>query len=188
MPTDKRDDFQTIEAFPGNAIRFSKKRGWQNEMLFTVGEVCRITGLSRKLLFDYKDLLPPAAYSSRGYEDRRGVQYDGYGLYDTDTLRVFTKIGILREIALSRSEIKKALLENRNFDDLLEAQIKSILLQRKQLEKRRLLAEKVKETGLELLVEKIVKEKFHEEKSGQKENTDRSAGTAGIVCGGENEE
>ncbi len=63
--------------------------------LYRVGEVCRRTGLSRKHLFQYKQIVPPVA-----------TEYEGaYKLYDEEGLRKLEKIALLRRIGLHKPEI-----------------------------------------------------------------------------------
>ena len=40
--------------------------------LFSVKEVCEMTGLNRKKLFDYQDMVPPSDYDKSGYRTIKG--------------------------------------------------------------------------------------------------------------------
>ena len=63
--------------------------------LYRVKEVYALTGLSRKLLFEYKELVPPAA-----------TEYAGdYKLYDSRGLEKLKLIAALRSIGFEKPDI-----------------------------------------------------------------------------------
>jgi DNA-binding transcriptional MerR regulator len=55
--------------------------------LYRVKEVCEKTGLTRKQLFDYKEMVPPTEYDRSGYK-----------LYDAETVEKLKKVAFYRSI------------------------------------------------------------------------------------------
>lgn len=94
----------------------------ENENLYTVGEVCRLTGTTRKTLFYYDriGLLMPSR--------RDGVQ--NFKEYDGDKVRRLKRILQYREAGLKITEIRE-LLDNEKADRI---QILKDALQRMQKE------------------------------------------------------
>lgn len=78
----------------------------------TVKEVCRLTGLTRKLLHDYdrQGIVKPSGYANMGTENS-----DGYKLYDNAAVIKLYQAAIFRRLHLERSDIKKR-LTNPNYD------------------------------------------------------------------------
>lgn len=94
--------------------------------LRTVKEVCTLTGLNRKLLFDYKDVIKPSAYSNTGFDGK-----DGYKLYDESAVIKLRQVAIFRELGMERTDIKKRICDsNYDLNQLLDEQI--FLLKEKQ--------------------------------------------------------
>ncbi|MBR2262864.1 MAG: MerR family transcriptional regulator [Firmicutes bacterium] len=84
--------------------------------LYRVGEVCRRTGLSRKHLFQYKQIVPAVA-----------TEYEGaYKLYDEEGLRKLEKIALLRQIGLHKPQIL-AILDDRGQERVLLLEQKQLL-------------------------------------------------------------
>ena len=87
----------------GNAVR-----------LYKVKEVCALTGLSRKRLFDYRHIVNPAAYENPA----------GYKLYDEDAVQRLKEIALLRELDIPLKEIERLFADPEgNGTAILEAQI-----------------------------------------------------------------
>ena len=104
--------------------------------LYRVGEVCRRTGLSRKHLFQYKQIVPPAA-----------TEYEGaYKLYDEEGLRKLEKIALLRRIGLHKPQIL-AILDDPGRERVLLLEQKQCLHQEMQrIEARMALLEQALES------------------------------------------
>jgi DNA-binding transcriptional MerR regulator len=100
----------------------SAGNGQGNDNLYTVGEVCRLTGTTRKTLFYYDriGLLTPSR--------RDGVQ--NFKEYDSDKVRRLRKILQYREAGLKITEIRE-ILDDKEADTI---QILQGALQRMQKE------------------------------------------------------
>lgn len=92
--------------------------------LRTVKEVCTLTGLNRKLLFDYKDVIKPSAYSNTGFDGK-----DGYKLYDESAVIKLRQVAIFRELGMERTDIKKRICDsNYDLNQLLDEQIFPLII------------------------------------------------------------
>lgn len=73
----------------------SKENG---NTLYTVKDVCQITGLTRKQLFDYQKMVPPVSHDKSGYK-----------LYDDDSIVRLVTIAELRSIDMPLIKIGKVI-------------------------------------------------------------------------------
>lgn len=64
--------------------------------LFSVKEVCKRTGLSRKQLFDYQSIVGPTDYDKSGYK-----------LYDSEAIEKLKDVALYRSIDLPLKVIDK---------------------------------------------------------------------------------
>ena len=100
--------------------------------LYRVGEVCQKTGLSRKHLFLYKQVVLPVA-----------TEYEGsYKLYDEEGLRKLEKIAFLRKVGLRRPQILEILQDPAQERDILLQQKEHLQQEKGWLETRMELLEK----------------------------------------------
>lgn len=121
------------------------------EKFKTVKEVCKLTGLTRKLLHDYdeQNIVKPTAYRSVGYTDRDGKEYDGYKLYDEEAVIKLQQIAIFRKLRLSRSEIKTRMAAvDYDSNRLLDEQINMLKREKKEIEDLIVVAEQLKLLGM----------------------------------------
>lgn len=120
-------------------------------MYKTVKEVCELTGLTRKLLFDYEEMeiVMPSGYSTRGYIDSEGKEYNGYKLYDEEAVMKLQLIAMYKNLGLKRAEIKKRITAD-DYDciRILDEQIEMLRREKEEIENKILLAEQLKILGL----------------------------------------
>jgi len=90
--------------------------------LHSVKEVCDITGLTRKQLFDYQKLVQPTSHDKSGYK-----------LYDNDALQKLAFIAELRSIETPLSEIRKVLAGESGKMSVIYSQIKVLEERKKQV-------------------------------------------------------
>lgn len=150
-----------LEPFLGNAIPCGTKGGKGKAVLFTVGEVSAITGMSRKLLFDYKELVPPADFRTRGYEDRNGITYGGYKLYDVDGLYTFLLISVFRKMGMKRAQIKQMLSEKDQKEALEKWQrthLHVLMEEKEKLEEQLHFAERILEIGIDSYIRQMLEQ------------------------------
>ena len=103
--------------------------------LKSVKEVCEITGLNRKTLFDYKDVVKPAGYKNYMVDDR-----DGYKLYDDKAVKLLIQIAFYQKLGMQRKEIQE-LITSDDYDCnkanmVLNAHIKKLEEEKKRLERK----------------------------------------------------
>lgn len=113
--------------------------------LYTVKEVCELTGLNRKLLYDYKEenIVIPFGYSNVGFDD-----HDGYKLYDEDAVLKLQQIAIFRKLAMKRADIKeKMTADDYDSNAILDEQLEMLKLKKKEIEDMILIAEQLKLLG-----------------------------------------
>lgn len=92
--------------------------------LYRVGEVCQRTGLSRKHLFLYKQVVLPVA-----------TEYEGaYKLYDEEGLQKLEEIAFLRTVGLHRPQILEILQDPARERDILRQQKERLQRERGRLE------------------------------------------------------
>lgn len=92
--------------------------------LYKVKEVCNLTGLSRKQLFDYQDIVKPTSYDKSGYK-----------LYDSTALQDLVTIAELRGIDTSLKQIRKLIKGQSTKENIVKEQIKNLEKQRNTIEK-----------------------------------------------------
>ena len=90
--------------------------------LYSVKEVCDITGLTRKQLFDYQKLIQPTSHDKSGYK-----------LYDNDAVQKLALIAELRNIETPLSEIRKLLAGETGKMSVIYSQIKVLEERKKQV-------------------------------------------------------
>lgn len=117
----------------------------------TVKEVCELTGLNRKLLFDYEKegIIKPSDYRTRGYENQKGVTFNGHKLYDEVAVYKLQQVAIFRKLGLARSAIKEK-MSSKEYDanKVLEEQIYMLKQKQKEIEELLIVAEQLKVIGM----------------------------------------
>ena len=91
--------------------------------LFSVKEVCEMTGLNRKKLFDYQDMVPPSDYDKSGYK-----------LYDFKAISDLTVIAELRRTGARLARIREAINGTISKEELLAEQIVVLKEQKESIE------------------------------------------------------
>ncbi len=121
----------------------------------TVKEVCKLTGLNRKLLYlyDKEGIVKPSAYQNGGYEGlakKSGVKvnYDGYKLYDEEAVTKLQQVAIYEKLHVKRSDIKARFAAKKNTRDLLEEQIQMLQKKKQEIEELLIVAEQLKMIGM----------------------------------------
>lgn len=121
----------------------------------TVKEVCKQTGLNRKLLYlyDKEGIVKPSAYQNVGYEGlakKSGVKinYNGYKLYDEEAVMKLQQIAIYEKLHVKRSDIKARFAAKSNTRDLLEEQIQMLQKEKQEIEELLIVAEQLKMMGM----------------------------------------
>lgn len=91
-----------VEAFPGNALYCNRGLQPMNEYK-SVGEVCAITGLTRKQLyyFHHEKVVRAVAYANYSVEG-----HNGYKLYDEEAVQKLRQIALYYQLGMTRSEIR----------------------------------------------------------------------------------
>lgn len=121
--------------------------------LRTVTEVCEITKLTKKLLFDYEDVVPPTeryGHNSKG---------KGYKLYDDKAVLKLYQIAIFRELGIPRKEIRKQ-MKSPDYDsnEVLRKQIRMLQKQQKKVENQIAAAQEMLFIGInDIICESIKK-------------------------------
>lgn len=114
--------------------------------LSTVKEVCDLTGLNRKLLYDYKEekIVVPSGYANAGFDDQ-----DGYKLYDEAAVLKLQQIAIFRKLGMKRSEIKEK-MKDEDYDSnaILDEQLELLNRKKKEIEDMIVVAEQLKLLGM----------------------------------------
>lgn len=117
----------------------------------TIAEICRITGLTSKIVNDYDNegIVVASGRRSRGYEDRNGKEYKGYKVYDEEAVTKFKHIAILRQLGWSRSDIKKKMAPGvYNEEELLKEQLVFLQKKKEEIENQILAIEQMKAIGI----------------------------------------
>lgn len=119
----------------------------------SVGEVCKITGLNRRQLDEYKDIVKPVSYSTKGHycrdyerngRDVRGYESTGHKEYDDEGLDRLILIKLFIELKVKRSEIKRIFQSpDFDFDKSLKEQIENLKRRKEETERLIELAETV---------------------------------------------
>lgn len=100
----------------------------------SVKEVCKKTGLNRKLLFDYKDVVSPSGYTAHGYKE-----------YSEEDLEKLQYIAIFRGLGLKREEIKKIMKDsNVDYLEICNKQKKMLIQKKNEIETQLELIELIK--------------------------------------------
>ena len=89
-----------------------KSEGSIAHTLFTVKEVCEKTGLTRKQLFDYKEIVNPVKYDKSGYK-----------LYDLEGIKQLNLIAALRGIDVPLADIRLVIEGLKTKEEIVENQI-----------------------------------------------------------------
>jgi DNA-binding transcriptional MerR regulator len=94
--------------------------------LYRVKEVCEMTGLSRKQLFDYKEIVHPAEYDQSGYK-----------LYDAEAVEKLEKVAFYRSIDIPVKTIDYLINDpDADIEIELKRQIEELKAEMKKLEKK----------------------------------------------------
>lgn len=96
--------------------------------LFGPQEIYRLTGITPKIINDYKDVVKPTSYKENLI----------YKQYDEKAVNKFRQIAIYRELGLKRTKIKE-ILEDPNYDSNLALDELIVLLQEKKKHLERLI-------------------------------------------------
>lgn len=81
--------------------------------LYAPKDIYRITGLDRKTLFNFKDIIPATDHSNDFVRKNEGNDFgEGYKLYDEAALKQFVIISMLKELGVQNAEIKKMFIDN----------------------------------------------------------------------------
>lgn len=113
-------------------------------------EVCELTGLSRKLLFDYDEqgIVKATSHEFNDYEDRNGKSYEGYKLYDDNAVRKLQQVSIFRKLKIKRSDIKKIMTApDYDYNRVLDMQIDMLNQEIEELKKLLNVAKSLKYIG-----------------------------------------
>lgn len=103
------------------------------EPIFRVKEVCMLTGLTRKQLFDYQEMVPPVAYEKAGYK-----------LYNAAAVEKLRMVAELRSIQVPLIEIGKLISGKCDKMELLQNHIRTLQSQKIELEEMIVKAEHMK--------------------------------------------
>lgn len=131
----------------------------------TVKEICEKTGLNRKLLFDYADVIEPCGHRTVGYVTREGKSIDGHKEYDEEALVRFQQVAIYRQLGMSRSEIKKKMGEGYDCNGIIEEQLKELRKKLIEIEELIAVAEQMKRIGIRNEVSLLFSRELRQEMS-----------------------
>lgn len=95
----------------------------KNVKLYSVKEVCKMTGLTRKQLFDYQKMVKPAALDKSGYK-----------LYDENSISRLSVIAEMRGINIPLAKIKEVLEGKGSKMSAIMNQINVLEEQKKQID------------------------------------------------------
>ena len=104
-----KENIKVIDRSNGTHL---KSEGNLEQRLFPVKEVCEITGLTRKQLFDYKGIGGPSSHDKSGYK-----------LYDGRALNRLMTIAELRRIGMSLNLITQVLYGKKEKTEAIKEQI-----------------------------------------------------------------
>lgn len=117
----------------------------------TVIEVCKITGLTPKIIDDYdrERIVLASNRRTRGYEDSEGRNYRGYKEYDDEAIMKLQLVAIFRKLGLSRSEIKeKMTAPDFECNKVLKEQVIMLKKKKEEIENLIIMAEQLRMVGL----------------------------------------
>ena len=109
-----------------------KSEGSTAQDLYSVKEVCNQTGLSRKQLFDYQEIVRPIGHSKSGYK-----------LYDLKGIRQLKMIAELRDIDVSLAEIRLVVDGSKTKEEIIKNQINVLNERKRFIDSMLILAEKM---------------------------------------------
>ena len=109
-----------------------------NVALKTVKQVCEITSLTRKVLYEYKDIVKPSAYATYTVMGKKdGSPKDGYKLYNDEAVAKFKQVAVYRELGLSKKEIGAILTApNYNVNQVWDEQLTLLHEKQKKIEQQ----------------------------------------------------
>lgn len=112
--------------------------------LYSVNEICKKTGLDRKALFDYKDVVPATDHQNFNIEGK-----EGYKLYDEESLIKLQQIAIFKKLHMKKSIIKDK-FNSSEYDSIkiLNEQVELLNERKKEIEDLIILANSLKEIGV----------------------------------------
>ena len=102
-----------------------KSKGIIDQELFSVKEVCEATGLNRKKLFDYQNIVKPSGYDKSGYK-----------LYSSKDISKLIIVAELRNIGASLASIKEVIDGAKTKQELIAEQIEALEEQRRMVEQK----------------------------------------------------
>ena len=116
----------------------------------TVIEVCKITGLTPKIIDDYdrERIVLASKRRSIGYEDSEGRYYRGYKEYDDEAIMKLQLVAIFRKLGLKRSEIKeKMTAPDFECNKVLKEQVIMLKKKKEEIENLIIMAEQLRMVG-----------------------------------------
>lgn len=117
--------------------------------LLSVKEVCQLTGLNRKLLYLYKDIVKPSGYKNVGYEKKNGEWCDGHKQYDEKDIVKLQQISIFEKLRIDRVKIKEKMsAANYDSNKILDEQIAMLRRKKKEIEELIETAELMRKIGI----------------------------------------
>lgn len=117
----------------------------------TVKEVCELTGLTKKLLYDYEEigLVKPTGHTHREYENCNGHFFRGHKLYDEESLSKLRQIALFRELGFKRSEIQEIITApDYDSNETLNKLSDLLKKQKEEIDAKILLVEQLKVIGI----------------------------------------
>ena len=118
--------------------------------LLSVKEVCQLTGLNRKLLYLYKDVVKPSGYKNVGYEKKNGEWCDGHKQYDEKDIIKLQQISIFEKLRIDREKIKEKMSAvNYDSNKILDEQIALLKMKKNEIEELIEAAELMKQSGIQ---------------------------------------
>lgn len=115
----------------------------------SVKEVCQLTGLNRKLLYLYKDVVKPSGYKNVGYPKKNGEWCDGHKQYDENDIVKLQQISIFEKLKTDRQKIKEKMsVDNYDSNKILDEQIALLKMKKKEIEELIEAAELMKQSGI----------------------------------------
>lgn len=111
--------------------------------IYQVKEACKLTGLTRKQLFDYRNFIEPI---NKPASNRKTE----YKLYDEKGLEALKKASVLRKLELPVKEIREIIQNPEcDLDAVLGSHIEKLKRRNNKLEQRIFMAEWIREYGLD---------------------------------------
>lgn len=130
--------------------RYATKKGGLDIDLWSIKEISAATGLDRKRINDYKDVVKPATYANEGYDG-----HTGYKLYSSDSFKKFILIALMVKLQMERKLIKSIIIGKTNYAAILDSIIENAKDKERICKDVITLAMHFQETGLEDAIERL---------------------------------